>query len=89
MSSDEDIGVAPKKAKNGFFGLARTHHPDKTEDKEKIELFKKAKEQYKLQKTAFENISTLNLMGNDYADRVIYDRKGEELLSKFTTVLEE
>ena len=27
MSSDEDIGVAPKKAKNGFFGLGRTHHP--------------------------------------------------------------
>ena len=34
-----------KKAKNFFFGLVGTHHPDKTEDKEKIELFKKAKEQ--------------------------------------------
>ena len=43
MSSYEDIGVALKKAKKGFFGLGRTHHPDKTEDKEKIELFKKAK----------------------------------------------
>ena len=28
-------------------------------------------------------------MGNAYADRVIYDRKGGELLSKFTTVFEE
>ena len=28
-------------------------------------------------------------MGNAYADRVIYDRKGEELCSKFTTVFEE
>ena len=45
MSSDEDIGVALKKAKKGFFGLGRTHHPDKTEDKKNIELFKKAKEQ--------------------------------------------
>ena len=71
MSSDEDIGVALKKAKKVFFGLGRTHHPDKTEEKDKIELFKKAKEQYKLQKTAFENIGTLNLMGNSYADRVI------------------
>ena len=39
ISSDDDIGVALKKSKNGFFGLGRTHHPDKTEDKEKIELF--------------------------------------------------
>ena len=89
MSSDDDIGVAPKKAKKGFFGLGRTRHPDKTEDKEKIELFKKAKEQYKLQKTAFETLGTLNLMGNAYADRVIYDRKGGKLRSKFTTVFEE
>ena len=29
MSSDEDIGVALKKAKKGFFGLGITHHPDK------------------------------------------------------------
>ena len=28
-------------------------------------------------------------MGNAYADRVIYDRKGGELLSKFTTVFKE
>ena len=28
-------------------------------------------------------------MGNAYADCVIYNRKGEELLSKFTTVFEE
>ena len=35
--SDEDIGVALKKAKKGFFGLGRTHQPEKTEDKEKIE----------------------------------------------------
>ena len=89
MSSDEDIGVALKKAKKGFFGLGRTHHPDKTEDKEKIELFNKPKEQYKLQKTSFETLVTLNLMGNTYADRVIYDIKGEELRSKFTTVFEE
>ena len=86
ISSDEDIWVVLKKAKRGFFGLGRTHHPDKTEDKEKLELFKKAKEQYKLQKTAFETLGTLNLMGNAYADRFIYDRKGEELCSKFTTV---
>ena len=45
FSSDEDIGVALKKVKKGFFGLGRTHHWDKTEDKEKIGLFKKAKEQ--------------------------------------------
>ena len=31
MSSDEDIGVALKKPKKGFFGLDRTHHPEKTE----------------------------------------------------------
>ena len=36
ISSDEYIGVALKKAKKGFFGLGRTHQPDKTEDKEKI-----------------------------------------------------
>ena len=66
MSSDEDIGVALKKAKKGFFGIGRTHHPDKTEDKEKIELFKGAKEQYELQNTAFETLGTLNLMGNAY-----------------------
>ena len=34
--SDEDIGVALKKSKRGLFGLCRTHHPDKMEDKEKI-----------------------------------------------------
>ena len=28
-------------------------------------------------------------MGNYYANRVIYDRKGEELCSKLTTVFEE
>ena len=89
ISSDEDIGVALKKAKKGFFGLGRTHHPDKTEDKEKIELFKKAKEQYKPQKTALKTLVTLNLTGNDYADRVICDRKWEELRSKFTSVFEE
>ena len=86
ISSDEDIGVALKKAKKGFFGLVRTHHQDKTEDKEKIELFYKAKEQYEIQKTAFGTLGTLNIMGNAYADRVIYDRKGGELCSKFTTV---
>ena len=37
MSSDEDIGVALKKAKKGFFGIGITHQPDKTEDKENIE----------------------------------------------------
>ena len=83
ISSDEDIGVALKKAKKGFFGIGRNHHPDKTEDKEKIELFKKAREQYKLQKTAFETIGTLNLMVNAYANRVIYNTKGGELRSKF------
>ena len=88
ISSDEDIGVSLKKAKKGFFGLVRTHHPEKTEDKENIELFKKFKEQYKLQKTAFETLGTLNLMGNAYSNHVIYDRKGEELRSKFTTVFE-
>ena len=89
MYSYEYIGVELKKAKKGFFGIVRTHHPDKTEDKEKIELFKKAKEQYELQKTAFETLGTLNIMGNAYADRVIYDRKGEELRRNFTTVFEE
>ena len=69
-----------------FFVLGINHHPDKTEDKDKIELFKKAKEQYKLQKTAFQTLGTLNIMGNDYADRDIYDRKGEELRSKFAAV---
>ena len=49
--SDEDIGVALKYTKKGFLGLGITHHPDKTEYKENIELFKNAKEQYKLQKT--------------------------------------
>ena len=48
-----------------------------------------AKEQYKLQKTVFETLVTLNLMVNAYADHIIYDRKGEELLSKFITVFEE
>ena len=52
-------------------------------------MFKKAKKQYKLQKTAFKTLGTLNLMVNAYSDRVIYDRKGEELRSKFTTVFEE
>ena len=80
--SDEDIGVTLKKAKKGFFGLGRTHHPDKTEDKENIELFKKAKEQYKLQKMAFENLVTLNLMGSAFADRIIYNRKGIGLASR-------
>ena len=47
------------------------------EDKWKIELFKKSKEQYELQKTAFETLGTLNLMGNAYADHVMYNRKGE------------
>ena len=89
MSSGEYIGVALKKAKKVFFILGRTHHPEKTEDKEMIELFKKAKEQYEPQKTAFETISTLNIVGNAYDDRVIYDRKGEDLLSKFTTVFED
>ena len=36
ISSDEDIWVALRKAKKSFFGLGRTHHPDKTEDKENI-----------------------------------------------------
>ena len=89
ISSDEDIGVALKKVKKGFFRLGRTHYLENTEDKENIELFKKAKEQYELQKTAFKNLGTLNHMGNDYANRVVCDRKGEELDSKFTTVFEE
>ena len=88
ISSDEDVGVALKKAKKGFSGLGKTHHPVKTKYKENIELFKKVKEQYELQKTAFETLGTLNLMGNAYANRVIYDRKGGELRSKFTTVFE-
>ena len=46
ISSDEDIWVALKKAKKGLSGLGRTHHSDKTKEKDKIELFKKAKEQY-------------------------------------------
>ena len=58
------------------------------EDKERIELFNKAKEQYELQNTAFKTLGTLNLMGNAYANHVIYDRKGEELRRKFTTVFE-
>ena len=45
ISSNEDIVVALKNSKKGLFVLGRTHHPDKTEVKEKIELFKKAKEQ--------------------------------------------
>ena len=88
ISSDEDIGVALKKSKKVFSGLGRTHHPDKMEDKENIELFKKVKEEYELQKTAFETLGTLNLMGNAYANHVIYNRKGEELRRKFTTVFE-
>ena len=28
-------------------------------------------------------------MGSAYADRIIYDRKGEDLRSKFTTIFEE
>ena len=88
ISSDEDIGVALKKANKGFSGLGKTHHLDKTEDKEKIELFKKAKEQYKLQKTEYKTLSTLNLMGNAYNNRIIYNRKRGELCSKFTTISE-
>ena len=38
---------------------------------------------------AFETLGTLNLMGNDYANRVIYGRKGGGLRRKFTTVFEE
>ena len=30
MSSDEDVGVTLNKSKKGFFGIGRTHHPDKT-----------------------------------------------------------
>ena len=41
------------------------------------------------EKTAFENLVTLNIMGSAYADRIIYDRKGEEIRIKFTTVFEE
>ena len=48
MSSDEDIGVAPKKAKKGFFGLGRTHHPDKKEEnireRDKRKLLRKKQE---------------------------------------------
>ena len=89
MSSDEDVGVALNKSKKGFFGIGITHHPDKTEYKDKIELFKKAKEQYELQTTEFETSGSLNLMGNAYADRVIYDRKGEDPRGKFSDVFEE
>ena len=38
---------------------------------------------------AFENLVTLNLMSSAFADRIIYNRKGGELRSKFTTVFEE
>ena len=54
-----------------------------------MELFKKSKEQYELQKTAFKTLGTLNLIGNAHSDRVIYYIKGEELISKFTTIFEE
>ena len=40
-------------------------------------------------KDGVQTLGTLNLMDNAYANRVIYDRKGEELCSKFTTVFEE
>ena len=36
ISSDEYIELALKKAKKGFFGLVRTHHPENTKDKENI-----------------------------------------------------
>ena len=52
-------------------------------------MFKKAKEQYKLQKTAFETLGTINLIVNAYANRVSYDIKGEELRRKLTTLFEE
>ena len=32
--------------------------------------------------------AAIKLMGNTYADRIIYDRKEEELLRKFNTVFE-
>ena len=89
MYSDKYVGVALKKDKKGFVGLGRTRHPDKTEDKEKIELFKKSKEQYELKNTAFGTLGTLNLMGNAYADRIIYYGNGGDLLSKFNTVFED
>ena len=45
-SSDQEIAAAFKEAKTVFFNLARTHHPDKTDEEENKEAYDEANELY-------------------------------------------
>ena len=81
---DDDMTVAFKKASAGFKEMARTHHPDRTNDKEKIDFFQQAKEVYEKQNEANKILNTLDTYnGTAYPDLVKYGRNGENLRRRF------
>ncbi len=71
--------------KTAFTGLARTHHPDKTSDKAKIDIFKKKKYIYEQQKVAYDFLGRPDVSGGSYPGRIAYDQIGEALRLKFST----
>ena len=82
-SSDLAVAAAFKQKKSIYMGIARTHHPDKSKDKEMNAKFDKAHEVYEQQKAALEVIGKLNIDGSAYPHRADYDREGESLRNKF------
>ena len=87
-SSTASIRESFKKYAAAFKDLARTHHPDKTNDEAKLALFAEANTRYEKQKEAYEVLGTMNSDGSAYPDRVNYDREGEKLRDKFRASFE-
>ena len=82
-TSSKGIATAFQTMKIKYTYCARSHHPDKTSDKEKIARFHRSKDTYELQKAALQVLGTMKSVGNAYPDRVNYDREGEGLREKF------
>ena len=82
-SSDKEIVDAFKRVSNEFKKLARTNHPDKTCDADKLAAYRTAYEKWEKQKEALEVLGTLNKGGTAYPDCVNYDQEGEGLCKLF------
>lgn len=88
-SSTKDIDKAYHEQSKLFKEVARTNHPDKTNDKDKISEYQAANAKYEEVKEAYQVIGTSNEDGSAYPDRVNYDRTGEVLRDLFKQKLSE
>ena len=85
-SSDDNLISSFQKVKATFHDVARTRHPDKSDDPSDHEKFNTAKEKYEKAKQAFE------ALGGDkgtFKERVQYDMLGERLRHAFKMSFDE